>query len=1676
MMNDRKPEKRVVPVKKIGKRLLAAALCTTVAFQGIPVTALAQDAQTAESKAAEGLIADFDFDRELADGGFSGGGAKATGTYTTQEHNGGNALYLDGSQYLNVVADSGESLLTGKEEITISYDAKPTKGDKSWTFFAAPDGNTQTYLYEKYVGIVHTTGRVQLERYLNSGERPGNNLETNVSNEWVHVDVVVTEGHTQLYVNGEMKSESDSNYRLTDILGNNSVLLIGKGNWESGEYYSGWLDNYRIYERALTEEEIQEQYAKFEEENDPMLQAYYGLTIVDADDVRGNLPLVREGKNGVSVSWTSSNPEVVSDSADGGLYDGGVVTRPAAGEDPVEVELEATLTLDGYDPVTKNFTVTVQPLPEDLDTDYTAGYLWSHFGISGGYEKVFFGYSEDGLTWEKLNKDAYGIPQPILESNAPGSELGVRDPHLIRSPEGDKYWILGTDAHAEGGGPGENGYNQLSASQSIVVWESTDLVNWSEPRLVYAGFANAGCVWAPEAIYDETTGDYLIYWSSRDKSLNGTDENALRVYVSRTRDFNTFSEPKVWLSEDVSGSEVNIIDTTIVKDGDQYYRFSTSDWNTVIDVSSTLDDQDVLDVRVDANKSTPNGSWTRLVSRSESSAAGFDGREGFTVYQLPNGNWCAMGDSSGYRAFITDDLSKGTFTATDASFPDGGFRHGTVIRLSKAEQQRLMEAFGDDGGSGEEEESPEPVLEYNFEEDLGKQVMTDTGKGNSIADNGTLYGSASVVYDEEKGSNVLQLDGSSGSYGEIPQGFFDGRDTMTISMDVKSNLSEGDFLTFALGKDSTYYDNLRIRGNEVRFVMTTDSWRNEKEVKIPDGADNGVWQNVAITIDGTSMKLYVDGILVSENGDTGIRTSDFGTGLLSYLGKSFYDADRYFSGSYDNFKIYNRVLSDEEVLESALETTNLLRDVKIGTIPEDPANATGTDNHTAVTSTVNVGTGEVTSYVRKGTDLSAVPMELSARFEEVTFTVNGQDWENGSELDLTKDVQLTLAYGDKKTETWTVKTPSIATNPVLPGQYADPDIDYFDGKYWIYPTTDGYAGWDGSVFHAFSSENMVDWTDEGVILDVKDKNPGLNENGVQIASSAWSDGNAWAPSIEEKNGKYYFYYCGNINSAYQSQCGSGKAIGVAVSDSPAGPFVAKETPIVDPRTCENAGIGFSGQVIDPSIFTDDDGTSYLFFGNGERGCAMVELTDDMMSIKPETLKRINGMKDFRESVVVTKRNGIYHFTWSCDDTGSPNYHVNYGTAEKLDGNVLYRYTLLQKDEGGDMLGTAHQSILYMPETDECYIAYHRFYTPLGVYTGGLGSHRETCIEKVTFGEDGLMKPLVPTMEGVKSEVTVTYDANEGGSIQGEAVQTIRLGQSTSQVTAVAEEGYEFVGWDDGQTEASRSDVNVQDDKAYTAIFQKAQTPPQPVQKVTVTYVAGTGGRIDGMATQTIQKGENTSQVTAVADAGYEFSGWSDGKTTASRTDENVQQSVTYTATFTKTQAQNPGTSNTETKNPEAASVKLNEKKVKMGVKEKVQLKATVSPKDAPQKLTWKSSKTSVVTVSKNGKLTAKKVGKAKITVTTENGKKATCTVIVRKAPKKITAKVTSKTLKKGKSFRVKVNLPGKSASYKIRFTSSKKSVASVSANGKVTAKKKGRAVITAKTYNGKKVKIAVRVK
>lgn len=291
-------------------------------------------------------------------------------------------------------------------------------------------------------------------------------------------------------------------------------------------------------------------------------------------------------------------------------------------------------------------------------------------------------------------------------------------------------------------------------------------------------------------------------------------------------------------------------------------------------------------------------------------------------------------------------------------------------------------------------------------------------------------------------------------------------------------------------------------------------------------------------------------------------------------------------------------------------------------------------------------------------------------------------------------------------------------NPVLDGLYADPDIAFFDGKYYIYPTSDGFNGWSGTKFSVFSSEDGVNFKDEGVIVDVASK---------QVP---WAVGSAWAPCIAHKKGKYYFYFCAKEKNGVS-------AIGVAVSDSPTGPFKAENEPLITMDMMRRNNIRM-GQTIDPSIYYEGDEV-YILFGNCE--AAMAKLGEDMISLDESSLKNIEGLKDFREAVTVFKKDGKYHFTWSCDDTSSENYHVNYGIAESLFGKVKFIGTILEKDPARNILGTGHHSIMKMPGEDKYIIAYHRFGTPLKKYPEGKGFNRETCLGEIEFDEKGYIRKI-----------------------------------------------------------------------------------------------------------------------------------------------------------------------------------------------------------------------------------------------------------------------------------------------------------------------------------------------
>ncbi|MEV7733234.1 family 43 glycosylhydrolase [Streptomyces sp. NPDC088921] len=1087
-------------------------------------------------------------------------------------------------------------------------------------------------------------------------------------------------------------------------------------------------------------------------------RAAQSLTVHNLDDVRGNLTLPAAGDYGTAVSWSSADEKIIEDD--------GVVHRPAHGEGSTTVALTATVT-KGEAKATRTFTAKVPELPAE---QALKGYMFSYFtgeGTSDG-EQLYSALSkgDNPLKWRELNDG-----KPVLTSTL--GEKGLRDPFIIRSPEGDKFYQIATDLRIYGNGDWDAA--QRSGSKSIMIWESTDLVHWTNQRLIKISPDSAGNTWAPEAFYDAKLGEYVVFWASKlyDNEAHSGDTYNRMMYAT-TRDFYTFSEPKVWIDRGYS-----VIDSTMIQNNGTYYRLSKDERNNS---SSTPNSKFIFEEKSD---SILNPSWTAVaegIGKGAMSAA-----EGPLVFKSnTEDKWYAFLDEfggRGYLPFETTDLDSGNWTpVADYDLPAKP-RHGTVLPVTQAEYDRLLRAYQPDQlvesveavkvktRTGEAPVLPATViatyadgvkrpvavtwddvpaskyaqagtftvtgslpdgaaipvqaevtvsaegpdvpadllLHYGFDETGGNIAVDSSGHGY----HGSYVGTPGFGTGVQGGSFKMSGDATGSPYVKIPSGVLKNADSVTVSTYAKWKGGNSFQWLFGLGPDSDKYlfATPSNGGNSLYSAITKASWSAESKLTAGSQLTPGEWRHVTVTLDGAggTMVLYVDGVEAARTTTT-VKPSelyDANKDYSGYIGRSLYAADPSFGGEVDDFRIYDRALSAAEVMELSGNTAGI---------------AKATHPALKVDAIVDNADGKVTLPMREGTDLTALAPEFTLAHGAAISPASG------SVQDFSKPVTYEVTGSDGKKRTWTVSA-LIMRSPVLPGLNADPNIVRFGDTFYIYPTTDGFEGWSGTQFKAYSSTDLVHWKDHGVILDL----------GPDIS---WADSRAWAPTIAEKDGKYYFYFCADAN------------IGVAVSDSPTGPFKdALGRPLL------KAG-QFSGQMIDPAVFTDDDGQSYLYWGNGHAYVA--PLNDDMTSVDLTKMKDITP-SGYNEGSFVIKRKGTYYLTWSENDTRDENYRVAYATGPSPTGPWTKRGVILEKDLSLGIKGPGHHSIVQVPGTDDWYIAYHRFAIP-----GGDGMHRETTVDRLEFGSDGLIKKVVPTLTSIDPVSIVHAGGNVGGT-EGDAI-------------------------------------------------------------------------------------------------------------------------------------------------------------------------------------------------------------------------------------------------------------------------------------------------------------------
>jgi len=295
-----------------------------------------------------------------------------------------------------------------------------------------------------------------------------------------------------------------------------------------------------------------------------------------------------------------------------------------------------------------------------------------------------------------------------------------------------------------------------------------------------------------------------------------------------------------------------------------------------------------------------------------------------------------------------------------------------------------------------------------------------------------------------------------------------------------------------------------------------------------------------------------------------------------------------------------------------------------------------------------------------------------------------------------------------------------AQNPLIQNQFtADPSARVFGDRVYVFPSHDilanpgkGRVGWFCMEdYHVFSSANLTDWTDHGMIV-TQNKVPWVRPDSYSM----------WAPDCIYRNGKYYFLFPTSPKDTVTY--GRGFTIGVAVSDKPEGPYMPEPTPIKDVHG------------IDPNVFIDNDGQAYLYWSQGNIYAA--KLKENMLELASEvvTLKDL-PTKGLKEGTFVFERNGIYYLTFP--HVENKIERLEYAISDNPLGP--FKMTGVIMDESPSGCWTNHHSLIQFK--NQWYLFYHdRDYSP------NFDKARSIRADSLSFNTDGTIKKVVPTLRGV----------------------------------------------------------------------------------------------------------------------------------------------------------------------------------------------------------------------------------------------------------------------------------------------------------------------------------------
>ena len=306
-------------------------------------------------------------------------------------------------------------------------------------------------------------------------------------------------------------------------------------------------------------------------------------------------------------------------------------------------------------------------------------------------------------------------------------------------------------------------------------------------------------------------------------------------------------------------------------------------------------------------------------------------------------------------------------------------------------------------------------------------------------------------------------------------------------------------------------------------------------------------------------------------------------------------------------------------------------------------------------------------------------------------------------------------------------------NPISEGWYADPEGSVLGDQYWIFPTYSAKYE-EQTFFDAFSSIDMIYWQKHSNILDT--------------SAIKWAKQAMWAPSVVQNKDKYYFFFSANDIQRPEREgwdenntINHTGGIGIAVASNPAGPY---KDYLGKPLLSDFYN---DAQPIDQFVFKDTDGQWYIIYG-GWSHCNIGKLKDDFTGfVEWPDGKLFHEItpEGYVEGPFIFLRNNKYYFMWSEGGWGNDTYKVAYAISDKITGPYTKIGTILESD-AEVATGAGHNSVIKSPNSDDYYIVYHRRPIP-----NEGRDHRVTCVDWLYFNEDGTIKEVKMTFEGVGEE-------------------------------------------------------------------------------------------------------------------------------------------------------------------------------------------------------------------------------------------------------------------------------------------------------------------------------------